>query len=242
MSNIGSGSVGACGSVRCETEATARVGFVPGELTDIAMDEAPLLIDTAMITEAGLYSLDPVEHSMLEGVVCGLGSLGEASAPNSRRTDLGSNDLASDTDATDDTSGAYVGCRDAESLTPLHQILPYGSQFRDTTSSAGHAWVNADIRKDEQVRKAVAQAEATIRRHAGTQPLVFSAYSDGSVTGRGVAGSAAIVSETTDGEVVATVRLAPTDMALSSGRTGWVGLAMVLVAALRATRHVSSCV
>ena len=47
--------------------------------------------------------------------------------------------------------------RAAESLTPLHQVLPYGSQFRDTTSSAGHAWVNADIRDDEQVKNAVAQ-------------------------------------------------------------------------------------
>ena len=45
-----------------------------------------------------------------------------------------------------------------------------------------------------------------------------------------VAGSAAIVIETTDDEVVATVRLAPTDMALSSGRTEWVGLVMVPVA------------
>ena len=59
---------------------------------------------------------------------------------------------------------------------------------------------------------------------------MLSAYSDGSVTGRGVAGSAAIVIETTDGEVVATFRLAPTDMTLSSGMTEWVGLVMVLVA------------
>ena len=149
MSSIGSGSVGARGSVRCETEVTGRVEFVPGELTDIAMDEALLLIDTAMVTEAGLYSLGPVEHSMLDDIACDSGSLGGASNPNSRRTDMGSNDLANDADAADVTRGEYVGCRDAESLTPLHQILPYGSQLRDTTSSAGHAWVNADIRKDE---------------------------------------------------------------------------------------------
>ena len=167
-----------------------RVEFVPGELIDIATNEAPLLIDTAMVTEARLCSLDPVEHTMLEDDVRDLGSRGGASAQNSRRTDMGSNDSASDTDEADEASGAYVGRRDVESLTPLHQILPYGSQFRDTTSSAGHAWVNADIRKDEQVRRAVAQTEATIRRHSGTQPLVLSAYSDGSVTGRGVAGSA----------------------------------------------------
>ena len=51
------------------------------------------------------------------------------------------------------------------------------------------------------------------------------------MTGRGVAGSAAIVIEAAGGEVVATVRLAPTDVALSSGRAEWVGLVMVLVAA-----------
>ena len=126
---------------------------------------------------------------------------------------------AGDADVGGVASGSYKGCRDVESLTPLHQILPYGSQIRDTTSSAGHAWVNADIRGDDQVRDAVAQVEATIRRHAGAQPLVLSAASDGSVTGRGVAGSAAIVIEMADGEVVATIRLAPMDVALSSGRT-----------------------
>ena len=60
---------------------------------------------------------------------------------------------------------------------------------------------------------------------------MLSAYSDGSVTGRGVAGSAAIVIETADGEGVATIRLAPTDVALSSGRAEWVGLVMVFIAA-----------
>ena len=205
---------------------------MPGELIDIATNKAPILIDTAKVTETGLHTLDPVEHAMLEDVARDSGSWGGATAPNSRRTGMGSNDSASDTDESDESRGAYVGCRDVESLTPLHQILPYGSQFRDTTSSAGHAWVNAGIRQDEQVRRAVAQVEATIRRHSGTQPLVLSAYSDGLMTGRGVAGSAATVIETTDGEVVATVRLAPTDMALSSGRTEWVELVTVLVARL----------
>ena len=185
---MGSGMVRARGSVRCDTEATNRVAFLPGELTDIAMDEAPLLIDTAEITKEGLYSLDSVEYSVLEDV-----------ARYSDSTDMSSSDPASDTDVAGVASGEYEGCRDVGSLTPLHQILPYGSQLRDTTSSAGHAWTNADIRKEAQVRDAIAQVEATIRRHPGTQPLVLSAYSDGSVTGRGVAGSAAIVIETTDG-------------------------------------------
>jgi len=212
--SFGSGRVGAHGSARCTTETTGQLEFKPGELVDIATNEAPLLVDTATVTVEGLYSLDPVEHAMLEDIVRDLDGRGETPVQNSRRADTGFFFYVSDTTETDDMSGAYAGCRDVESLTPLHQILPYGSQFRDTTSSAGHAWGNADIREDEQVRRAVEQVEAAIRRHSGTQPLVLSAYSDGSVTGRGVAGSAAIVIEATDDEVVATVRPAPTDMVL----------------------------
>ena len=168
MTSIGSGRVRARDdSVRCDTEATNRVDFLPGELTVIAKDEAPLLVDTAEITKEGLYSMDTVEYSMMVDVACDSGSLSDESASNSRRTDMGGSGPVNDTDVAGVVSGAYEGCRDVESLTPLHQILPYGSQLRDTTSSAGHAWVNADIREDDQVRDAVAQAEATIRRHAG---------------------------------------------------------------------------
>ena len=74
---IGSGRVRARDSVRCDTEATNRVDFLPGELTDIAMDEAPLLIGTAEITKEGLYSLDSVEYSMLVDVARDSGSSGE---------------------------------------------------------------------------------------------------------------------------------------------------------------------
>ena len=190
------------------------------------------MVDTAGTTKDGLYSMDADEHSMLLDVARGRDGLGDEPAPKSRRTDKSGRDSASGAGGADDARGEYEeGCRDVESLTPLHQILPYGSQFRDTTSSAGHAWVNADIRDDDQVKHAIAQVEAAVRRHTGAQPLILSTYSDGPVTGRDVAGSAAIVIETADGEVVATIRLAPTDVALSSGRTEWVGLVMVLVAA-----------
>ena len=83
-------------------------------------------------------------------------------ASNSRRTDRSGSDPASGVDGAGDARGEYEGCRDVESLTPLHQILPYRSQFRDTSSSAGHAWVDADIRDDDQVKDAVAPRE---RRH-----------------------------------------------------------------------------
>ena len=59
-----SGSVGARGSTRCEAATTGQIGFVPGELIDVAMNAAPLLIDTATVTEEGLYSLDSEEHAM----------------------------------------------------------------------------------------------------------------------------------------------------------------------------------
>ena len=228
-------------SARCDTEPANCVDFQPGEVVDIEKNEAPLLVDTAEVTKEGLYSMDADEYSMFPDVACHLDSSSDESVSNSRRTDRRGSDPAGAMDGAGDARGEYEGCRDVESLTPLHQILSYDSRFRDTTSPAGHAWVNADIRDDDQVKNAVAQVEAAIRRHTGTQPLVLSAYSDGSVTGRGVAGSAAIVIETADGEVVATVRLAPTDVALSSGRTEWVGLVMVLVASVRATQRKLSC-
>ena len=240
MSSIISGRVRAHDSARCDTEATNRVDFQPRELTDIARDEAPLLVDTAEVMKEGLYPMDADEYSMLLDVACDPVSSSDESASNSRRKDRSGSDPASGIDGAGDARGEYEGCRDVESLTPLHQILPHDSQSCDTTSSAGHAWVNADIRNDDQVKDAVAQVEATIRRHAGAQPLVLSAYSDGSVTGRGVAGSAAIVIETADGEVVATIRLTSTDVALSSGRTEWVGLVMVLIAAA-STQQKLSC-
>ena len=58
------------------------------------------------------------------------------------------------------------------------------------------------IESDGKTDVAAEQIEAAIRRWPDATPLVLSAYSDGSVTGRGVAGAAAIVIETTHGEVV----------------------------------------
>ena len=152
-------------SVMCNTERTSSIDFQPGEVADVMKHVAPILVDSAGVTEDGLYSMEADEHAMLLDVERARGSLGDDSAPNSRRADSSDSGSASEELREDDARGEYEGCRDIESLTPLHQVLPYGSQFRDTTSSAGHAWVNADIRDDEQVKHAVAQVEATIRRH-----------------------------------------------------------------------------
>ena len=142
---------------------------MPGELTGIAMEEAPLLIDTAMITEAGLYSLDSAEHSMLVDIAYDSDSLGKALALNSRRTDLGSSDLASDTDVADVTSGEYVGCRDAESLALLHQILPYGSQLRDIRARQGTRGPTQILVK---MRRCVKRSHRLRRQYAGTRERI----------------------------------------------------------------------
>ena len=128
-----------------------------GEVADIAKHETPLIVDTAGTTKKGLYSMGADENSMLLDVACGRNGSGDEPVPKSRRTDKDGGGSAGGADGDGDARGEYEGCRDAESLTPLHHALPYGSQFRDTTSSAGHAWVNADIRDDEQVKHAVAQ-------------------------------------------------------------------------------------
>ena len=47
---------------------------MPGKLVEIAKDAAPLVVDTATTTEDGLYSIDPVEHAILEDVVRDLGA------------------------------------------------------------------------------------------------------------------------------------------------------------------------
>ena len=93
--SVRSGIICARDSARCETETTGRIEFMPGDLVDISTNEAPLIVDTATVTEEGLYALDPVEYAMLEGVVRDLESRGGTVAP-----------------------------------TPLHQIIPHGSQFR----------------------------------------------------------------------------------------------------------------
>ena len=54
------------------------------------------------------------------------------------------------------------------------------------------------------------------------------AYSDGSVTANGALGSAAAILRLGTHDVSAVVRLASADTALSSGRSEWTGLLLVL--------------
>ena len=63
-------------------------------------------------------------------------------------------------------------------------------------------------------------------RSARLQTLL--AYSDGSVLAEGIEGSAAAIVCINGREVCAVTRLASADRALSSGRTEWGGLVMVL--------------
>ena len=57
---------------------------------------------------------------------------------------------------------------------------------------------------------------------------MLGAYSDGSVLAKGAEGSAAALVRVFGTDVSATVRLASVDVALSSGRSEWAGLVMVL--------------
>jgi hypothetical protein len=111
-----------------------RVNFLPGEVVDVARHVAPMLVDSASETDDGLYSMEAEEHSMILEVARGVDSPGDEPASKSRRTDGRGGDLIFDEPGVDAARGEYTGCRDIELLTPLHQILPYGSQYRDTTS------------------------------------------------------------------------------------------------------------
>ena len=69
--------------------------------------------------------------------------------------------------------------------------------------------------------------------------LALLAYSDGSVIADGVEGSAAAVVRIGDTDISATERLAAADRALSSGRSEWAGLLMVLYILRRVRAGVS---
>ena len=76
-------------------EQTNRVAFQPGEVVDIVKHVAPLLVDSAGMTEDGLYSMEADENSMMLDVARGCGSSGDEPAPKSRRTDRSGSGSAS---------------------------------------------------------------------------------------------------------------------------------------------------
>ena len=43
-------------SVMCNTERTSSIDFQPGEVADVMKHVAPILVDSAGVTEDGLYS------------------------------------------------------------------------------------------------------------------------------------------------------------------------------------------
>jgi len=96
-------------------------------------------------------------------------------------------------------------------------------------SQAGHAWVAADLGADPQVARAMDEATALSAAEDRSQPTpTLLAYSDGSVTANGALGSAAAMLRIGANDVFAIVRLASADTALSSGRSEWTGLLLVL--------------
>ena len=86
----------------------------------------------------------------------------------------------------------------------------------------------ASLDRDPQVAAAALATENAARQlGAGEEKLSLLAYSDGSVIADGIEGSAAAVTRIGSVDVCATVRLAATDRALSSGRSEWAGLLLV---------------
>ena len=110
-----------------------------------------------------------------------------------------------------------------------------GSHYRNLVTASGHAWVAFALEHDPQVRDAATRAQAA----AGSQGYddsdgtddnipVLDAYSDGSVLAKRVEGSVAALMRVFGTGVSSTARLASVDVALSSGRSEWTGLVMVL--------------
>ena len=114
-------------------------------------------------------------------------------------------------------------------------MLPWGCHYHNLVSQAGHAWVAADLSADPQVTRATNEAAELSAAEGGSQPIpTLLTYSDGSVTANGALGLAAAVLRIGMHDVSAVVRLASADTALSSGRSEWTGLLLVLYI----TKHV----
>ena len=76
------------------------------------------------------------------------------------------------------------GICDYDCVAPAHQMLPWGAQYRNLSTAAGHAWVAASLDDDPQLREArcsVKQALAEASGDALTPSVTLMAYSDGSV-------------------------------------------------------------
>ena len=128
-----------------------------------------------------------------------------------------------------------TGITDRSCVTSAHETLPWGSHYRNLVTAPGHAWVVFALEHDPQAREAAtrAQAVAGLQDHDDSDGTdgnipVLDAYSDGSVLAKGVEGSVAALVRVFGTDVSATVRLASVDVALSSGRSEWEGLVMVL--------------
>ena len=125
-----------------------------------------------------------------------------------------------------DTSG---GVSDHSCVTQAHETLPWGAQFRNLASAAGHAWIGYDLSQDDQVRLAEQRVSELVAGCCDDgDVVVVGAYSDGSVLANGVEGPAAAIVRVAGVDVSATVRLASADVPLSSGRSEWAGLLLVL--------------
>ena len=118
---------------------------------------------------------------------------------------------------------------DSDDATLPHTMLAWGCHYRNLVAQAGHAWVAADLSADPQVARAMHEAAELSAAEDGSQPIpALLAYSGGSVTANGALGTAAAMLRIGTNDVFAIMRLASADTALSSGRSEWTGLLLVL--------------
>ena len=184
-------------------------------------DSPPLLVDTAVPTTSGCVNVRHHEVQTLRAVEI------HVSCPPGLRFEATCSAAPSAGGWPDVQQEPFrVGSDDA---TLPHEMLPWGCHYRNLVSQAGHAWVAADLSADPQVARAMRTTTELSVAEDGSQPIpTLLAYSDGSVTANSTLGSAAAMLRIGSNDVFAIVRLASADTALSSGRSEWTGLLLVL--------------
>ena len=204
--------------------ARANVKFAMSGSEVLHYDSPPLLVDTASLTTSGCVHVQHREIQALRAVetrvLCPADPRLEAACSAALST-AGWPDIQQDASRVD-----------SDDATLTHEMLPWGCHYRNLVPQAGHAWVAADLSADPQVKRAANEAAALSAAEDRPQPTpALLAYSDGSVTANGALGSAAAILCIGTHGVSTVVRLASADTALSSGRSEWTGLLLVLYVA-----------
>ena len=211
------------------TATDASFTYTPTRKVVAHYDEPPLRVDSVSGAGDGMIQVDRDEVLMLRDVARKMAGDDGCDSDDSDWTPYGLEDGASASVAQADSDDK--GICDYDCVAPAHQMLPWGAQYRNLSTAEGHAWVSACLDGDHQLREARRLAQCALKEVDGgalSSTATLLAYSDGSVLAEGIEGSAAAIVCINGREVCAITRLASADRALSSGRTEWGGLVMVL--------------